>query len=313
MIDKPELDEINFKEVIKSPLRWFGLVYIYFIAITVAIGLYYVYSLEVIRRNDSIPILLDSTTVFKDLVAVKGSISKGIDLKLILGPTAEMKNKGETLFKNNCVSCHGDNGMGDGVAGAVLNPKPRNFHNKDGWKNGRRFSELFKTINEGITGSGMSSYSYLPVEDRVNLIFYVRGFANDFPKVEQAEIDALDKQYNLAEGKATPSQIPVAAAVEKIMMDAAPKVERIYSIINNINNNPNDAGTKLLNRISKDKIRVISFLNESNIWKTSLNDFVKTVISTSSNNGFNENVVSLSGSEWNLLFQYLNKLISTNS
>ena len=34
---------------------------------------------------------------------------------------------GRTLFLANCANCHGPTGLGDGVAGATLNPKPRNY------------------------------------------------------------------------------------------------------------------------------------------------------------------------------------------
>lgn len=35
--------------------------------------------------------------------------------------------KGEAVFQQNCVICHGPNGKGDGAAAAGLNPKPANF------------------------------------------------------------------------------------------------------------------------------------------------------------------------------------------
>ncbi|MBK8946793.1 MAG: cytochrome c [Ignavibacteriae bacterium] len=59
-----------------------------------------------------------------------------------------MVEKGNTLYQTNCASCHGADGNGDGVAAAALNPKPRNFHQKDGWTNGREFSKLFNTLQK---------------------------------------------------------------------------------------------------------------------------------------------------------------------
>ncbi len=32
------------------------------------------------------------------------------------------------FFQDYCASCHGKNGFGNGEAGALFNPKPRNFH-----------------------------------------------------------------------------------------------------------------------------------------------------------------------------------------
>jgi high-affinity iron transporter len=39
--------------------------------------------------------------------------------------------KGATLYRTNCVSCHGVNGHGDGMAGMSLKPKPANFYDHD--------------------------------------------------------------------------------------------------------------------------------------------------------------------------------------
>ena len=36
-------------------------------------------------------------------------------------------NPGKDLYDQNCASCHGDAGAGDGPAGASLDPKPRNY------------------------------------------------------------------------------------------------------------------------------------------------------------------------------------------
>ena len=38
---------------------------------------------------------------------------------------------GKMLFDQNCVSCHGDEGLGNGPAGASLNPKPANLTSKE--------------------------------------------------------------------------------------------------------------------------------------------------------------------------------------
>ena len=35
--------------------------------------------------------------------------------------------EGEMLFQQNCISCHGETGKGDGPAASALNPKPKNL------------------------------------------------------------------------------------------------------------------------------------------------------------------------------------------
>ena len=56
------------------------------------------------------------------------------DAKALKNPVAntpESVAKGKALFegKGTCFNCHGKEGKGDGPAGAILNPSPRNFTN----------------------------------------------------------------------------------------------------------------------------------------------------------------------------------------
>ncbi|MCZ8156538.1 MAG: cytochrome c [Leptospira sp.] len=70
--------------------------------------------------------------------------------------------KGEEIFLQNCSSCHGEKGGGDGAAAAALNPKPRNFKAPASeWKNGNTIAGITKTLNEGIKGSPMVAYKHL--------------------------------------------------------------------------------------------------------------------------------------------------------
>jgi caa(3)-type oxidase subunit IV len=106
-------------------------------------------------------------------------------------PTDELKVHGKDVFAAQCATCHGAEGKGDGAAAGALNPKPRNFHSADNWKNGRKPTQIFKTLKEGIPGGAMGSFSTLSVDDRWALVHYVTSLGPD-----QLKDDAND--YKLA-------------------------------------------------------------------------------------------------------------------
>jgi mono/diheme cytochrome c family protein len=82
--------------------------------------------------------------------------------------------KGEEIFLQNCASCHGEKGGGDGAAAAALNPKPRNFKAPaTEWKNGNTVAAITKTLNEGIKGSPMVAYKHLGNDNIATVAKYV--------------------------------------------------------------------------------------------------------------------------------------------
>ena len=83
------------------------------------------------------------------------------DAKALKNPIAsspESIAKGKALFegKGTCFNCHGKEGKGDGPAGAILNPSPRNFTNCKFHKK-RKDGEFFWVIKNGSAGTGMVS------------------------------------------------------------------------------------------------------------------------------------------------------------
>ncbi|RHX88315.1 c-type cytochrome [Leptospira stimsonii] len=82
--------------------------------------------------------------------------------------------KGQEIFLQNCASCHGEKGAGDGAAAASLNPKPRNYKAPAGqWKNGNTEAGVLKTLNNGIPGGPMVAYKFLGDENIKLLAKYV--------------------------------------------------------------------------------------------------------------------------------------------
>jgi mono/diheme cytochrome c family protein len=101
----------------------------------------------------------------------------------------DMIAHGKKVFATNCAMCHGAEGKGDGPAGVSLNPRPRNFI-EGKWKQGGRSQDLFKTLQTGIPGSSMVSFSALPANDRWSLIHFIRSITQnkipDDPKALEA-------------------------------------------------------------------------------------------------------------------------------
>ncbi len=66
--------------------------------------------------------------------------------------------KGAALFAQNCASCHGTAGAGDGPAGMALNPPPRNLTHSKEYKYGAGELGIFRTGKYGIKGTGMAGW-----------------------------------------------------------------------------------------------------------------------------------------------------------
>lgn len=133
-------------------------------------------------------------------------------------PSPDLVAHGKAIFANNCVSCHGAEGGGDGAAAANLNPKPRNFHADAGWKNGRKPSQIFKTLKEGIGGGAMASYeSVLPnPEDRWALSHYVASLGPNV--LEDSADDKKAAEVAMASSKPK-SSLRIEDAIERVIED----------------------------------------------------------------------------------------------
>ena len=93
--------------------------------------------------------------------------------------------KGKALFegKGTCVNCHGKGGLGDGPAGKILNPSPRNFTNCKFHKK-RKDGELFWVIKNGSPGTGMVPLIPATINEQEawTIINYERAFCAKFKK-----------------------------------------------------------------------------------------------------------------------------------
>lgn len=90
-------------------------------------------------------------------------------------------SEGQKIFSQNCASCHGSSGMGDGLAGQALNPKPANFHESE-----RQFAsspfQYFNTIRLGVPGTAMPPFPSLSDKEIWSLAFFVKSLGHQKPE-----------------------------------------------------------------------------------------------------------------------------------
>lgn len=95
-------------------------------------------------------------------------------------PTPENIAKGKEFFtgKATCFTCHGNEGRGDGPAGAALDPSPRNFHNQR-FAATKSEGEMRWVIMNGSPGTGMISYvpAIITEEEMSLIILFERSLA----------------------------------------------------------------------------------------------------------------------------------------
>ncbi|NOX66990.1 MAG: cytochrome c [Chlorobi bacterium] len=295
--------EINFKSLLKNPIRLFSLVYIYFFIVALVIGVYYVNNLDAVSFNTVPGTSLDTLNVVREIETKVGGMKPAMDLTLITEPTQELIAKGKNLYKTTCASCHGDEGKGDGVAAAALNPKPRNFHSAEGWTNGRTFYDLYKTVNDGVPGTGMTAYEFISPEDRVAIIQYIRTLG-DYPEVTMAEVkDKLDATYNLSAGIVDPNHIPIKESISILADENKKNIELSMTITDKIKND-NVKSANLLKENSLDLEKVVyNYITKLN--QEDYNSFIQKLDSDPVSLGFKASIVNLMDNDIKLIYLYL--------
>lgn len=95
--------------------------------------------------------------------------------KIEVAPTSRPDlGKGAKIYEVTCVSCHGASGLGDGIAGQGLDPKPANFHDAELVLNSSPY-KFYNTIRLGVPGTGMAAFTNLSDEEVWDLAFYLKS------------------------------------------------------------------------------------------------------------------------------------------
>jgi len=301
-------DEIDFLELLKNPIRLFGLTYIYFLTVAGFLGAYYLWNMNDVSKNGIVPVVLkDSTQFVQDIPMQRGALIPPVNVAEVGKTSKALVDKGANLFKANCASCHGDNGMGDGPSSVAMTIKPRNFHSAEGWKNGRKISNIYKTLQEGIIQNGMQSFNYLPAEDRFAIIHFIRTFATDFPVDSLSELMDLEKTYNLSQGSQLPPQIPVRLAMMKLEQEAQGDSAYVFGVNKSITgSNQDNLGGVLAGRLCVNTTKIAAALYS--VKDKNVDEFIRIVSIDPVTLGFKSEVTRLSRDEWNALFSYLSQL-----
>jgi mono/diheme cytochrome c family protein len=127
--------------------------------------------------------------------AVKEGTAIAFDISAVKDPwvsTPEIITYGKKVFMTNCAMCHGNEGKGDGAAGAALNPKPRNFV-EGKWTQGPGITDHFKVLQNGIKGGSMASYAHFKAADRWALLHYIESITTNKSKEDPAKVAEFAK------------------------------------------------------------------------------------------------------------------------
>ncbi len=126
-------------------------------------------------------------TISKFAMTVAAAMALAMAAQFAFGPAADAAGvlgdaaKGQPVYKTYCMPCHGEKGLGDGPAGAALNPKPRNF--TDGaYMKGLTDEYMIKVITEGGAAVGKTPLmapwkGTLKDQEIKDVAAYVRAFA----------------------------------------------------------------------------------------------------------------------------------------
>lgn len=139
------------------------------------------------------------------------AIIKSTDFKIAPLVWPDLKN-GKNLYVQNCTSCHGVNGGGDGKLAAGLKPAPTNFLNANLMQKISPF-QAYNTIKLGVEGTAMQSFESLSDKEIWELAFYIKSLRF---KIQPDQNTELQKKFDQANITVNLEEVATLSDVELI-------------------------------------------------------------------------------------------------
>jgi len=144
--------------------------------------------------------------------------NKPIVIEKAIDPNSEeiRERNAPVLYQTYCASCHGPQGRGGLVEGA------RNFTSLQGWKQGTRLIDIYRTLEKGVPGTQMRSFNNLSPWDRFALMHHVAAFyaGDDRPPTSKEEWTKLVEEFKLDKPPEIRRTFPIEEAMESIAEEA---------------------------------------------------------------------------------------------
>jgi len=122
------------------------------------------------------------------VAALRGLITRATGVEeQIAPPQPPSPQRGAAIFQENCASCHGSRGDGQGPDSARLDPKPANFTDP-AFMRGETPNDFFHVITLGKRGSAMPAWGdVFSLQERWDVLSYVWGRAHDTAQLAEGQ------------------------------------------------------------------------------------------------------------------------------
>ena len=86
---------------------------------------------------------------------------------------AEVRSRGEQVYRESCALCHGDNADGRGARSMGFDRRPANFTDPI-WSRPDGASRAYRAITDGVPGTAMPAWgAMVGVDDRWALVAFI--------------------------------------------------------------------------------------------------------------------------------------------